>query len=337
MQQPSVLRELLAAFLSGNENIHYPQLECSVLQLNPLSITDNGLHYIDLLSHAEVIATKLRHSRGNSFKLVLKKWNFVFRQIPGTTEDYYFDIEIKDFEIRENFYMLQLNQQPIKLIDDQELSYLFEERRRKEIEKDFLGMNDNQFRFKSGKSSLAKSELSSFSRGTGFNPTLPFNPAFGGTFTPTYKVEKRVAPPGKGSIKSTTYHDSRKTKPIISEPFFKDSGVQRPHRIIKPTTGKIPFDEIYDTDLFIPVVDELTILRYIPEWRINRVKPVKASEVENFIASKNSTPSFKKPTNKSSRGSPTKRSGKHSAKTKITGFSVDTIQAGVDSGLIDWD
>jgi hypothetical protein len=75
-----------------------------------LSITDNGLHYIDLLSQAEVIATRLRHSRGNSFKLILKNWNFVFRQIPGTTEDYYFDIEIKDFEIRENFYMLQLNQ-----------------------------------------------------------------------------------------------------------------------------------------------------------------------------------------------------------------------------------
>ena len=145
MQQKSVLRELLSLFLSGKEDIYYPPIECSVLQLNPLSITDDGLHYIDLLSHAEYIATKLRHSKGNSFKLMLNSWNFVFRQIPGTTEDFYFDIEIQDFEIRENFYMLQLQQQPIKLIDDQQLCYLFEERRRKEIEKNYLGMNDRMF------------------------------------------------------------------------------------------------------------------------------------------------------------------------------------------------
>jgi len=133
-------------FLSGKEqHIHYPQLECSVLQLNPLSITDDGYHYIDLLSHAEYISTKLRYSRANSFKLLLKRWNFVFRQIPGTSEDFYFDIEIKDFEIKENFYMLQLNQQPIKLIDDPQLSYLFEQRRRKEIEKDFLGLKGKMF------------------------------------------------------------------------------------------------------------------------------------------------------------------------------------------------
>lgn len=106
MQQKSVLKELLSAFLSGQEFIQYPELECSILQLSPLSITDDGLHYIDLLAHSEYIATKLKHSRANSFKLILKQWNFVFRQVPGTTEDFYFDIEIKDFEIRENYYML---------------------------------------------------------------------------------------------------------------------------------------------------------------------------------------------------------------------------------------
>ena len=110
MQTQSVLRELLSAFLSGKQGIQYPRLECSILQLSPLSITDDNVHYIDLLSHADFIATKVRHSRANSFKLVLKDWNLVFRQIPGTSEDYYFDLEIKDFEIQENFYMLQLNQ-----------------------------------------------------------------------------------------------------------------------------------------------------------------------------------------------------------------------------------
>jgi hypothetical protein len=235
--------------------------------------------------------------------------------------------------------MLQLQQQPIKLIDDQQLCYLFEERRRKEIEKNYLGMNDRMFQIKSGKSSLAKSELSSFSRGTGLNPSLPFNPAFGGTFTPTYKVQSKIAKPGKGSIaKSTTITASRKSKPMVSDPFFKQSGVQKPTRVIKPTLGRLTFAECRDVDPFYPEAGEIAIMRHIPEWRINQVRPVKPSEVQSMITSQQSTPNFKKPTSKSkSKNSPAGKSGKQSAKTGITGFSMETIQAGVDTGLINWD
>lgn len=106
MYQKSVLKDLLSMFLSGRQDIHYPPIECSILQLNPLSITDDNLHYIDLLGHDDYIATKLRYSKANSFKLLLKSWKFVLRQIPSNYEAYYFDVEIKDFEIRESFYTL---------------------------------------------------------------------------------------------------------------------------------------------------------------------------------------------------------------------------------------
>lgn len=213
MYQKSVLRDLLSMFLSGKQDIQYPPIECSILQLNPLSITDDNLHYIDLLAHAEIIETKLRYSKANSFTLLLKSWNFVLRQIPSNHEAYYFDVEIKDFSIRENFYVLQLSQQPIKLIDDPELSYQFEERRKIEVEKQQLGFNQNLFNPRSGKSSLSKSDLSSFSGGTGLNPILPFNPSFGGTFTPTYKVQKKSEYAGKGSLaKSIGY---QKSEPIV--------------------------------------------------------------------------------------------------------------------------
>lgn len=341
MQKKSQLREILHSFLSGQEKIYYPPLECSIIQLNPLSITDNNLHYIDLVSHAEYIATRLRHSNANSFKLILNSWNFVFRQIPGTAEDYYFDIEIKDFEIKENFYMLQLNQQPIKLIDDMELSYLFEEKRRKEVEIQHFGMNDNMFNI-SGKSSLAKSDLSSFSRGAGLNPVLPFNPAFGGTLTPTYKSQKKLSAPGKGSLgKYNIQQDSRKSKPLVAEPFFKDAGVQKPHRLIKPTTQKLTLEEIQDVeDFFEPSLENVQLFRYIHEWRVNSIKSVLAYEIQTMLQSKLTTPSFKKKEVKASssgKKSLDEKSGKQSAKTKITGFSVETLQAGVDTGLIDWD
>lgn len=125
-----------------------------------------------------------------------------------------------------------------------ELSYLFEEKRRKEVEAQQFGMNGNLFNM-SGKSSLAKSDLSSFSRGAGLNPVLPFNPAFGGTLTPTYKSQKKLSVPGKGSLgKHTSHQESRKSKPLVAEPFFKDSGVQKPHRLIKPTTQKLTLEEV---------------------------------------------------------------------------------------------
>lgn len=237
--------------------------------------------------------------------------------------------------------MLQLNQQPIKLIDDPDLSYLFEEKRRTEVEKLQVGINDNFFQIKSGKSSLAKSELSSFSKGGGMNPSLPFNPAFGGTFTPTYKVQKKIAAPGKGSLaKSTTFTENRKSKMLVSEPFFKEAGVQRPHKLIKQSLAKLTLEELQDIELFIPDLEGIELMRYIPEWRINRAMPIEASEVLALLESKKSTPSFKKPENKgqmNQKQTPSGKSGKQSAKTKITGISAETIQAGVETGLIDWD
>ena len=262
MYQKSVLRDLLSMFLSGKQDIQYPPIECSILQLNPLSITDDNLHYIDLLAHAEIIETKLRYSKANSFTLLLKSWNFVLRQIPSNHEAYYFDVEIKDFSIRENFYVLQLSQQPIKLIDDPELSYQFEERRKIEVEKQQLGFNQNLFNPRSGKSSLSKSDLSSFSGGTGLNPILPFNPSFGGTFTPTYKVQKKSDYAGKGSLaKSIGY---QKSEPIVEQPFFRDSGVKKPHKIIKPTVHRLSLEDIEDVEAWYPIVEEILILKRIP-------------------------------------------------------------------------
>lgn len=90
-------------------------------------------------------------------------------------------------------------------------------------------------------------------------------------------------------------------------------------------------EEVKDVDPFYPLAGEITILRHIPEWRIHRVQSVHPSEVESMIKSQISTPSFKKPTNKSSnknsasKNSPAGKSGKQSARTKITGFSMETI------------
>lgn len=106
MYQKSVLKELLSVFLAGKQEMYYPPIECSILQLSPLSITDDNIHYIDLLGHAELISTKIRFSKANSFKLRLKSWNFVLRQIPNNHEAYYFDVEIKDYDIIEQMFIL---------------------------------------------------------------------------------------------------------------------------------------------------------------------------------------------------------------------------------------
>lgn len=80
--------------------------------------------------------------------------------------------------------------------------------------------------------------------------------------------------------KSTGYH---KTSPLVDEPFFKDSGVKKPHRVIKPTIHRLNLEDIEDVESWYPIVEEILILRRIPVWRMNAVKPVEKDVVIKLL------------------------------------------------------
>ena len=61
-------------------------------------------------------------SPGATYKLILNKWSFVFKRVPNS-HDYYFDIVAEDYSIQETNTILEVDDFPTKLADDDEVRY----------------------------------------------------------------------------------------------------------------------------------------------------------------------------------------------------------------------
>jgi len=59
---------------------------------------------------------------GQSYKLVLNSWEFVFRKVPNS-HDFYFDIKSDDFKIVEEQTILEVDEPLVKMIDLPEVKY----------------------------------------------------------------------------------------------------------------------------------------------------------------------------------------------------------------------
>lgn len=95
----------LSDFLQGNAKLDYPELEVSIVQLDPLRITDDGKYFMELSSKGEMtyldLAEEIENQVGDdptAYKLVLVKWHYEFRRVPNSQE-YYFDIACRDFRL----------------------------------------------------------------------------------------------------------------------------------------------------------------------------------------------------------------------------------------------
>ena len=127
------LRDLLLQFLKGNTTIFYPVLETRILQVNPLQITDDLVRYLDISALQEGVLAKIQDSPGATYKLTLRRWHFVFKKVPNSHE-FYFDIAADDFAVGKELRSLELEEYPSKMVDDDEIRYHFELRKRKELE-----------------------------------------------------------------------------------------------------------------------------------------------------------------------------------------------------------
>ena len=127
------LRDLLLQFLKGSTTVFYPVVEARVLQVNPLQITDDLQKYLDISSLQEGIQSRIQDTPAANYKLTLKKWSFVFKKVPNSHE-FYFDIVSGDYSITKELHSLELDEYPSKMVDDDEIRYHFEMRKRKELE-----------------------------------------------------------------------------------------------------------------------------------------------------------------------------------------------------------
>lgn len=71
------LKHLLVKFLGSEQKIKYPPIEATILQINPLQVTDDNLYYIDISSKGLVLR----------FKVCRKKFSNILEEMKtGATE-----------------------------------------------------------------------------------------------------------------------------------------------------------------------------------------------------------------------------------------------------------
>ena len=126
------LKSVLCQFLKQESEMFYPVLETRILQFNPLQITDDYETYIDISAMQDEVFDQVV-SQDLGYKLILNNWHFVFKRVPNTHE-YYFDIIAENYRVVEVNTLLELDNFPSKMIDEDDIRYYFEARKRREIE-----------------------------------------------------------------------------------------------------------------------------------------------------------------------------------------------------------
>lgn len=129
---PPKLREILLQFLEGKKPF-YPVIETQVLHLNPLQISDDMNRYLDISSLQEGILSKTAAAPDASYKLILNDWHFVFKKVPNAHE-FYFDIVSDDYKLVKSTTPLEIDEPLGKMVDDEQIRWNFEMRKRKELE-----------------------------------------------------------------------------------------------------------------------------------------------------------------------------------------------------------
>lgn len=168
----SKLKELLVKFLKGDEIGKYPAIETTVLSVNPLQITDDYQKFIDVSSLEERITEEHGSELEIGYKVHLQDWKYMLRRIPNSHE-YYFDLVVNKYRIQKDTQKHKPEDDPIKMEDDVEIRFLFEARKRAEIEK-MMRNKDAPSRGSDkspNKASLAKESTAIGSFGQSLKPT----------------------------------------------------------------------------------------------------------------------------------------------------------------------
>jgi hypothetical protein len=126
------LKSVLAQFLRGDSEMFYPVLETRILQFNPLQITDDYETYIDISALQDEVFDQVSN-QDLGYKLILNNWHFIFKRVPNTHE-YYFDIMADNYRVIEVNTLLELDTFPSKMMDEDDIRFYFEARKRREIE-----------------------------------------------------------------------------------------------------------------------------------------------------------------------------------------------------------
>lgn len=259
----SRLKDLLAQFLKGEEMGKYPVLETHILSLSPLQITDDFHRFIDLSSLEEEVTEELGGELGHGQKLILQDWKFMLRRIPNSHE-YFFDLQVKRYQLEPDSVSVKPEQEPIKMEDDSEIRYLFETRKRAEIEKMVRGAKDAPSR-DSGKSAAKPTPMTKEDSNMPSTKASEAKQLIESLNTQEFQKQLFLKPSTtKTTIegkRSPVYHDSS---------FFRRAGVVSATSKFSPEEALyLSIAEIMSVPAFIPEVKR-SVIRFMPAIRLRR-------------------------------------------------------------------
>lgn len=256
------LKDILAKFLKGEEVGKYPQVEAHILCLSPLQITDDFHRFIDVSSLEDSITEELEGKSHRGYKLILQDWKFVLRRIPNSHE-YYFDLAVKKYQLVAEDLVIKPEHEPIKMEDDEEIRYLFETRKRQEIEKmvrakDPVAKDDD-----AGNKSASKQTVTKLETALPSQKITETKEAHGTMTSEEFKKTIFAKP-------STTKTDDKKSPVYLDSSFFRKAGVIATAPKFNPEDLMfLTIAELMSVPAFIPPVKR-SVIRYMPPIRARR-------------------------------------------------------------------
>jgi hypothetical protein len=251
----ATLKDLLAKFLRSENIGKYPAVEAHVLSLSPLQITDDWHRFIDVSSLEDAITEELDGRLKKGQKLVLKDWKYMLRRIPNSHE-YYFDMMVKDYELKEADLVVKPEHEPTKMEDDSEIRYLFETRKRQEIEKMVRSNKDSAPKEDDSSKDVPKDSVAKLDTAL---PSQKITEMKETTGTMNQEEFKKVlfAKP------STTKTEERRSPMYLDSSFFRKAGV---------TAASSKFNP--EDLLFLTIVELMSVPAFIPPVKRSVIRPM---------------------------------------------------------------
>lgn len=125
------LKECLAEYLKGGIS-EMPKIESRVVSFEPLKITDDDLHYLEIQGLQDVMLKQVMATgrRSGSYRLILIDWNFLIKRVPHSTT-HYVDIQADSYRLEHTSVPGKVSADEItNMLDDVDIKFLFERKKK---------------------------------------------------------------------------------------------------------------------------------------------------------------------------------------------------------------
>lgn len=97
MHKKPSLKTLLLEFLLDDKK-KTEKIILQIISLRPLKVVDSYRNLIEIANIEDEVNDLYEFDLRNSYALILNKWNYLFKKVPNSTHDYYYDIDAQNYK-----------------------------------------------------------------------------------------------------------------------------------------------------------------------------------------------------------------------------------------------